>query len=68
MNEFQNARDWLVTLAMTPGWWQYSRAQAARLESEADAAGAGAGMREAVRAELRAKRFRPPPAELEPMW
>jgi len=68
MTEFQKTRDWLVTLAMTPGWWQYSREQAARLENNPQAAGAWAGMREAVRAELKAKGFRPPAAELEPMW
>ena len=64
MREFQKQRDWLVTLAMTPGWWQYSRQEAARLEAEPDAAGAWAGMREAVRAELKAKGFRPSPMEV----
>lgn len=64
MCEFQKQRDWLVTLAMTPGWWQYSRQEAARLEAEPDAAGAWAGMREAVRAEIKAKGFRPSPMEV----
>ena len=68
MSEFQKQRDWLVTLAMTPGWWQYSRDQAAKLEADLDAAGAWAGMREAVRAELMAKRFKPSPEEAAPMW
>ncbi|MCS4292710.1 hypothetical protein M2375_000916 [Comamonas sp. BIGb0152] len=68
MSEFQKARDWLVTLAMTPGWWHYSREQAAQLENDLQAAGAWTGMREAVRAQLRAKGYRPPPAELEQMW
>ena len=68
MNEFQKQRDWLVQLAMTPGWWQYSRDQAARLESAPDAAGAWVGMREAVRAELKAKGFRPSQQEAAPMW
>lgn len=68
MHEFNKARDWLVTLAMTPGWWHYSREQAAQMEADPDAAGAWVGMREAVRAELKAKRFRPSPEEAAPMW
>lgn len=68
MTEFQTQRDWLVGLAMTPGWWQYSRARAAAMENDQDAAGAWAGMREAVRAELKAKGFKPSPHETQPMW
>lgn len=68
MSNFNRARDWLVTLAMTPGWWHYSREQAARMEADPDAAGAWTGMREAVRAELKAKVFRPSPEEAAPMW
>ena len=64
---YLEARDHLVRLAMTPGWWHYSRERAAQLENDMQAAGAWAGMREAVRAQLKAKGFRPPPAELEPM-
>ncbi|MNS80496.1 hypothetical protein D3C72_1141770 [compost metagenome] len=67
MSEFQKQCDWLVTLAMTPGWWQYSRAQAAQLEADPHAAGAWAGMREAVRAQLKAKGFRPAPEETKPL-
>lgn len=67
MTEFQKQRDWLVLLAITPGWWQYSRARAAELEHDPDAAGAWAGMREAVKVELKAKGFRPNPNELEPV-
>ena len=65
MTEFQKQRDWLVQLAMTPGWWQYSRDQAAKLEADLDAAGAWAGMREAVKAELVAKGFKPHQSELK---
>lgn len=66
-NEFLRTRDWLVTLAMTPGWWQYSRAQAAKLEADQDAAGAWTGIREAVRAELKNRGFKPSPEEVKPM-
>lgn len=67
MSDFQKQRDWLVTLAMTPGWWQYSREQAAKLEANPDAAGAWAGLREAVRTELKAKGFMPSQDEIRPM-
>ncbi|MGF6211793.1 hypothetical protein ABIE32_001659 [Comamonas sp. 4034] len=66
-SEFQRTRDWLVTLAMTPGWWHYSRAQAAKLEADQDAAGAWSGMREAVREQLKAKGFKPSSEEVKPL-
>jgi hypothetical protein len=45
------ARDHLVQLAMTPGWWHYSRQRALELEEESVTHGHGLwlGMREAVR-------------------
>ena len=68
MSDFQKQRDWLVQLAMAPGWWQYSREQAAKLEQNPDAAGAWVGLREAVRNELKAKGFMPSQHEQQAMW
>ncbi|BDB69079.1 hypothetical protein Cthiooxydans_14910 [Comamonas thiooxydans] len=62
------ARDHLVRLAMTPGWWHYSRQRALELEEESVTHGHGLwpGMREAVRAELKRLGFKPRPSDLEP--
>ena len=48
-------RDHLVQLAMTPGWWHYSRHRATELEEESVTHGHGLwlGKREAVRAQLK---------------
>ena len=62
-------RDHLVQLAMTPGWWQYSRHRAMELEEESVTHGHGLwlGMRAAVKAELQRLGFRPHPEELKPL-
>ena len=62
-------RDHLVQLAMTPGWWQYSRHMAMELEEESVTHGHGLwlGMRAAVKAELQRLGFRPHPEELKPL-
>ncbi|WP_347626563.1 hypothetical protein, partial [Comamonas thiooxydans] len=61
------ARDHLVRLAMTPGWWHYSRQRALELEEESVTHGHGLwpGMREAVRAELKRLGFKPRPSDLD---
>ncbi len=63
------ARDHLVQLAMTPGWWHYSRQRALELEEESVTHGHGLwlGMREAVRAELKRLGFKPLESDLEPV-
>lgn len=64
MSEFQKQRDWLVQLAMSPGWWQYSRDQAIKLEANSEAAGTWVGLRDAVKQELMRQKFRPSKDEL----
>lgn len=64
---YLKARDQLVELAMTPGWWQYSRHRAWELEEESATHGLWPGMRAAVKAELQRRGFRPHPSELEPL-
>ena len=66
---YLKARDHLVQLAMTPGWWHYSRHRATELEEESVTHGHGLwpGMREAVRAELKRLGFKPRPSDLEPV-
>ena len=54
---------WLVTMAMTPGWWQHSRRRARELE--ADESGLFAGIVEAVRERLKAAGFRPAKEEMK---
>ena len=63
------ARDHLVQLAMTPGWWHYSRHRATELEEESETHGHGLwpGMREAVRAELKRLGFKPLASDLGPV-
>lgn len=65
---YLEARDHLVQLAMTPGWWHYSRRRATELEEESVTHGHGLwpGMREAVRAELKRLGFKPRPDDLKP--
>lgn len=66
---FNEARNHLVRLAMTPGWWHYSRRRALALEEESVTHGHGLwlGMREAVRAELKRQGFKPHPHDLAPL-
>lgn len=59
---YEQQLDWLVTLAMTPGWWQYARLRSRELE--ADDSGAFVGLGADVRKRLEAQRFRPARAEL----
>lgn len=54
---------WLVTMAMTPGWWQHSRLRARELE--ADESRAFIGITEAVRVELKRRGFKPAEDELK---
>lgn len=54
---------WLVTMAMTPGWWQHSRLRARELE--ADESRAFIGITEAVRVELKRRGFNPAEDELK---
>lgn len=63
---FKEARDHLVRLAMTPGFWDYSRHRAMALEGESETHGHGLfrGIRQAVKEELQCLRFRPAPGEL----
>ena len=62
-------RDYLVQMAMTPGWWQHSRQRATELEEESVTHGHGLwpGMRQAVKAELQRLKFKPHPDELKPL-
>lgn len=66
---YLEARDHLVQLAMTPGWWHYSRQRALELEEESVTHGHGLwpGMREAVKAELKRLGFKPRPSDLDPV-
>lgn len=69
LTHYLAARDHLVRLAMTPGWWHYSRHRALELEEESVTHGHGLwlGMREAVQAELKRLRFKPLESDLEPV-
>ena len=60
---FAEHLEWLVCMAMTPGWWQHSRLRARELE--ADESGLFAGIVEAVRERLKAAGFRPAKEELK---
>ena len=60
---FAEHLEWLVTMAMTPGWWQHSRLRARELE--ADESGLFAGIVEAVRERLKAAGFKPAQNELK---
>lgn len=62
-------RDYLVQMAMTPGWWQHSRLRATELEEESVTHGHGLwpGMRQEVKAELQRLKFKPHPDELKPL-
>lgn len=59
---YEQQLDWLVTLAMTPGWWQYARLRSRELE--ADDSGAFVGLGADVRKRLESQRFRPARADL----
>ena len=65
-SHFEQVRDWLALLAMTPGWWHYSKNRATELEEESVTHGHGLylGLRQAVKAELQRQKFRPSPQEL----
>ena len=60
---YREQLDWLVSMAMTPGWWQHSRLRARELE--ADESGLFAGIVEAVRERLKAAGFKPAQNELK---
>ena len=68
-NHFNDVRDHLVKLAMTPGFWQHSKHRAMELERESvtHSHGLWLGIRAAVQAELKRLQFRPHPSELEPI-
>ena len=60
----------LVQLAMTPGWWHYSKSRALELEEESATHGHGLyrGIRQEIRLELKRQKFRPSPQELQEPW
>lgn len=60
---FAEHLEWLVCMAMTPGWWQHSRLRARELE--ADESRAFVGIRDAVRDELKRRGFKPAQNELK---
>lgn len=60
---FAEHLEWLVQMAVTPGWWQHSRLRARELE--ADESGLFAGIVEAVRERLKAAGFRPAKEEMK---
>ena len=60
---FAEHLEWLVRMAMTPGWWQHSILRARELE--ADESGLFAGIVEAVRERLKAAGFRPAKEEMK---
>lgn len=60
---FAEHLEWLVTMAMTPGCWQYSRHRARELE--VDESRAFIGITEAVRVELKRRGFKPAEDELK---
>lgn len=60
---FKEARDHLVRLAMTPGFWQHAQHRAIEMEAESAEHGLWRGIRAAVRQELRQRGFRPPSTE-----
>jgi len=60
---FAEHLEWLVTMAMTPGWWQHSRRRARELE--VDESRAFIGITEAVRVELKRRGFKPAEDELK---
>lgn len=60
---FAEHLEWLVTMAMTPGWWQHSRCRARELEAHESRA--FVGITDAVRAELKRRGFKPAEDELK---
>lgn len=56
MTNFDKQVAHLTALAITPGWWQYSRQRA----QELDAQPGFAGLYAAVQAAVRASGYRPP--------
>lgn len=68
-NHFNDVRDHLVKLTMTPGFWQHSKHRAMELERESvtHSHGLYLGIRAAVQAELKRLQFRPHPSELAPL-
>lgn len=63
--EFNSAVNHMARLAMTPGWWQYTRAEVARMD--ADKSGLWRGLRAAVGERIKEAGYKPPPHDLLPM-
>ena len=63
---FEQAVDWMTTLATTPGWWAYASQRAQ--EMERDTPELFAGLRDAVRERVRVSGYRPPRSELGEWW
>lgn len=61
---FEQAVDWMTTLATTPGWWAYASQRAQEMERDE----LYAGLRDAVRERVRASGYRPPRSELGEWW
>lgn len=60
---FAEHLEWLVQMAVTPGWWQYSRSRARELE--ADESRAFHGIVEAVRGRIKEAGFKPATEDLK---
>lgn len=60
---FAEHLEWLVTMAMTPGWWQHSRCRARELEAHESRA--FVGITDAVRERLKAAWFKPAKEEMK---
>lgn len=63
--EFDKAVDDMTRWAMTPGWWQYARAEVAAMD--ADESGLYRGLRAAVGERIKEAGYKPPAHELQPM-
>ncbi|ADU99426.1 hypothetical protein [Alicycliphilus denitrificans] len=62
MAEYDKQVAHLTRLALTPGWWQYARRRALELEADMP------GIRDAVRQQVEASGYRPPPEERGEWW
>lgn len=65
MTEFQKQAAHSAQQAMTPGWYAYSRASVAALETDKATAAMFAGLRAAVGSLIRARGYRPAQHELK---
>ena len=63
--EFNAAVDDMTRWAMTPGWWQYTRAEVARMDAEDS--GLWRGLRAAVGERIKEAGYKPPAHELMPL-